>query len=494
MQTQNYLIRSALCLLLPALLAFSSTSTLCAQELFFERIYEEGLAQASFVIGDKSTGTAIVIDPKRDMDTYLEIAKANKLKITHVTETHIHADFLTGTRELAAATGATILLSDEGGKDWQYDFPHQGLKDGDRFQIGKLEFEVVHTPGHTPESITFLLKDPKPGKPLIALTGDFIFVGDVGRPDLLEKSVGQAGTQEAGARQMYASIQKFAALPDETLIWPGHGAGSFCGKSLSSAPSSTLGQEKKENKAFHFANNEDGFVKYILDGQPEPPRYFATMKKLNRVQRPLLMEVPKYRKLSPDAFAKAQQKGMPVIDSRSKAKFEKGFLPGSLIVEGNKSFSTWMGSLVNYDKPFLLIADDAELDQITRKLMRIGMDNAYGYIAQPQDLSNNLQKVEVIDMEQFKDITKKDNVQILDVRRTGEFAAGHIAGADNIALASLDQNLSRIDKNKEVVIYCQTGVRAAIAYSILKMNGYQNVKSYVGGMKEWTDSGNEIVR
>lgn len=493
MQQLNYVTKSVLGLLLPALLVLCSTFSLRAQNLFFERIYEDGLAQASYLIGDQTAGTAIVIDPKRDIDTYLEIAKANNLKITHVTETHIHADFLTGTRELAAATGATMLLSDEGGKDWQYDFPHKGLRNGDRFQIGKLDFEVVHTPGHTPESITFLLTDPKPGNPMIALTGDFIFVGDVGRPDLLEKAAGQKGTQELGARQMYASIQKFASLPDETVIWPGHGAGSFCGKSLSSAPSSTLGQEKKDNKAFHFANNEDGFVKYILDGQPEPPRYFATMKKLNRIQRPLLLEVPQYKKLSPEAFAKAQESGMPVIDSRSKTKFEKGYLPGSLIVEGNKSFSTWMGSLVEYEKPFLLIADEAEIDQITRKLMRIGMDNAYGYTSQPQAINTNLQTVDVIDIDQFKAISKKDNVQILDVRRPGEFNAGHIAGANNISLASLGQNLGQLDRNKEVVIYCQTGVRAAIAYSILKMNGYQHVKSYVGGMKEWTDTGNEIV-
>src|SRR5690606_1624674 len=218
-------------------LLFSQGNKSKAQSYFFERVYNETLAQTSYVIGDLNTKEAIVIDPQRDSDVYLEIAQANNLQITKIAETHIHADFLSGSRELAAVTHAELLLSDEGGTDWQYQFPHTGLKDGSTITIGQVELKVMHTPGHTPESITFLVRDTKASfTPLKAITGDFIFVGDVGRPDLLEKAAGQIGSQEIGAKQLYASIQKFSKLPDDLEIWGGHGAGSFCGKSLSAIP------------------------------------------------------------------------------------------------------------------------------------------------------------------------------------------------------------------------------------------------------------------
>ncbi|SUJ07424.1 Probable polyketide biosynthesis zinc-dependent hydrolase BaeB [Sphingobacterium spiritivorum] len=247
--------------------------------MFFERIYDESLAQASYMIGCQAKGVALVIDPKRDVDTYLEIAKRNNLEITQITETHIHADFLSGSRELAALTGAALYLSDEGGKDWQYEFPHEGLKDGDKLVVGNLTLTVIHTPGHTPESISFVLTDhPASDHPIMVFTGDFVFVGDVGRPDLLEKAAGIAGTKEAGAKDMFRSIQKFLTLPDFVQLWPGHGAGSSCGKALGSVPSSTVGYERIRNWALQ-QQKEDTFVTELLDGQPEPPAYFAMMKK-----------------------------------------------------------------------------------------------------------------------------------------------------------------------------------------------------------------------
>ncbi|MEO5967440.1 MAG: MBL fold metallo-hydrolase, partial [Ferruginibacter sp.] len=292
--------------------------------MFFKHVYDKTLSHASYLIGCQAKGVAIVIDAQRDVDGYIEIAKQNNLKITHITETHIHADFLCGSRELASITGAELYLSDEGGPDWQYEFKHHGLKNGDKINVGNLTLEVIHTPGHTPESISFLLTDnPATDKPIMIFTGDFVFVGDVGRPDLLEKAAGLIGTKELGAKQMFQSLNNFAELPDYVQVWPAHGAGSACGKALGAVPSSTVGYEKIRNWAFQFANNEKEFVNTLLDGQPEPPKYFAMMKHLNKVDRPLLSEVPQHTELSKDQFLKAYNDGIKVIDTRNKLDFAK---------------------------------------------------------------------------------------------------------------------------------------------------------------------------
>ena len=213
--------------------------------MFFQHIYDKSLAQGSYLIGCQVTGEAIVVDAQRDIDVYLEIAKQNNLRITKITETHIHADFLCGSRELSAATGATMYLSDEGGEDWQYQFLHTGLKEGDKINVGNISLEIMHTPGHTPESISFLVTDhPATDQPVMVLTGDFVFVGDIGRPDLLEKAAGLIGTKKAGAKQMFQSLKKFAAIPEYVQVWSAHGAGSACGKSLGAVHSSTVGYEK----------------------------------------------------------------------------------------------------------------------------------------------------------------------------------------------------------------------------------------------------------
>ncbi|NGM61161.1 MBL fold metallo-hydrolase [Sphingobacterium sp. SGG-5] len=454
--------------------------------MFFQHVYDKSLAQASYVIGCQAQGKAIVIDPQRDIDVYLNIAKANKLSITHVAETHIHADFLCGSRELAAATGATLYLSDEGGSDWQYEFPHQELKHGDTIPVGNLILEVLHTPGHTPESISFLLTDlPATDKPVMIFTGDFVFVGDVGRPDLLEKAAGFVGTQEAGARQLYESIQRFAELPEYIQVWPGHGAGSACGKSLGAVPSSTVGYEKIRNWAFKFKDNADGFVNELLEGQPEAPQYFATMKHLNKVHRPLLIEVPKPPKLSNMEFRKAYNDGLTVIDTRDKTAFAKGFIPEGLNIQGNNSFSTWMGWLLNYEEQFVLIADEDRMEDLTRKLMRIGMDNNYGYITEVDDLGIDLHIADVIGIEEFKTYIGDEAVQIVDVRSENEYKAGHIEGADHVFVGTLQDNLDKISKDKLVIIHCQSGDRSTIAYSILRKHGFDKVKNYAGGMRKW---------
>lgn len=454
--------------------------------MFFKHIYDKSLAQGSYLIGCQATGEAVVVDAKRDVDTYIELAKQNNLRITHITETHIHADFLSGSRELAELTGATLYLSDEGGEDWQYQFEHVGLRNGDVIKVGNLTLEVLHTPGHTPESISFLLTDhPATEEPVMVLTGDFVFVGDVGRPDLLEKAAGIAGTKEVGAKQMFQSLKKFKVLPDYVQVWSAHGAGSACGKALGAVHSSTVGYEKIRNWAFQYGNDEDGFIDYLLEDQPEPPKYFAKMKELNKVERPLLVEVPKHKKLTKDKFLKVYNEGMKVIDTRVKTDFAKGFIPGSINIQGNNSFSTWAGWLLNYEEQFILVADEDKMEDLTRKLMRIGLDNIYGYITDVKESGLELQVADVIDIETFKTFLNKEDTQILDVRGASEYKAGHVNGAENVFVGTLPDNLSKIDKNKQVVIYCQAGDRSAIAYSLLRKSGFNNVKNYSGGMKEW---------
>ncbi|PHN03700.1 MBL fold metallo-hydrolase [Flavilitoribacter nigricans] len=465
--------------------------------MFFQHVYDKTLAQASYVIGCQKAGVAIVIDPKRDVDTYLQIAQENKLKITHVAETHIHADFLSGARELQALTGAELYLSDEGGPGWQYEFPHVGLKDGSVFKLGNLKFEVIHTPGHTPESISFLLTDtPASQEPVMFFTGDFVFVGDIGRPDLLEEAAGFKGTKEAGAKDMYKSIERLRQLPDHIQVWPGHGAGSACGKALGAVPSSTVGYEKIRNWALQYENDEQGFIDYLLEDQPEPPKYFAMMKKLNKVDRPLLTEVPKPKELSKEEFQAAMDQGVKVIDTRKKGDFAAGYIPGTLNIQNNNSFPTWMGWLVAYDEPFILIAEPEELDKLVRMLMRIGLDNVQGYVpnvAVWQELGNELETETIISQEEVKELQQEADVQIVDLRGAAEYKAGHLEGADHVFVGTLEANLDKINKEGKVVIHCQSGDRAAIGYSVLAKNGFDNVVNYLGGYSDWVAGGNPVT-
>lgn len=464
--------------------------------MFFQHIYDKSLAQASYFIGCQKKGVAAVIDPKRDVDTYLEIAKQNNMTITHILETHIHADFLAGSRELAELTGAKMYLSAEGGEGWEYMFPHEGVKDGDVINLGNLKIEVVHTPGHTPESVSFLLTDtPATHEPVMIFTGDFVFVGDVGRPDLLEKAAGLVGTQDEGALQMYKSINRFSALGDYIQVWPGHGAGSACGKALGAVPSSTVGYEKIRNWAFQYDDNRDGFVDYLLADQPEPPKYFAKMKELNKEVRPLLTEVPTLNKISNTQLTEAIANSVKIIDARNKVDFAKGFIPGSINIQGNNSFATWAGWFLNYEESFILLAEESQLDDLTRKLMRIGLDNIAGYIPSTDiytETGGSLESAEVVDLETFKAL-KTDGVEVIDLRGAAEYNSGHIEGAKNVFVGTIESNLDKIDKTAKVAIHCQGGDRAAIAYSVLAKHGYKNVVNYSAGMNEWINEGNAIV-
>lgn len=465
--------------------------------MFFQHVFDKSLAQASYFIGCQQAGVAAVIDAKRDVDTYMEIAKANKMTITHIFETHIHADFLAGSRELAKLTGAEVFLSDEGGPGWEYEFPHVGLKNGDKITMGNLSFEVLHTPGHTPESLSFLLTDnPASDKAVMLFSGDFVFVGDIGRPDLLEKAAGIMDSKEAGAKDMYKSIKKFEALPDFIQVWPGHGAGSACGKALGAVPSTTVGYEKIRNWAFQYPGNEKGFIKYLLEDQPEPPKYFAMMKKLNKEDRKLLTEVPKLRQLTIEDLQQALIQGMNLVDSRNKSAFAAGFVPGSYNIQGNNAFATWAGWFLKYDEPFILLADESQLDDLARKLMRIGLDNIYGYIPSTDiwtAAGGQLEKVNNISLEETKQLVESNGVQIVDLRGASEYKTGHLAKAENIFVGNLTDNFDKISKDKKVIIHCQSGDRSTIGYSILAKNGFNNILNFSGSINEWINAGEPVV-
>jgi hydroxyacylglutathione hydrolase len=458
--------------------------------MFFKHLYEKTLAQASYFIGCQVTREAIVIDPRRDIDVYLKTAEAERFKIKYITETHIHADFLSGSRELAQATGAEILLSDEGGNDWQYEFTHTGLKDSDEITIGNLRLKVLHTPGHTPEHISFLLTDlPSSKSPVMIFTGDFVFVGDVGRPDLLEKAAGIKGTQREAARQMFLSLKKFKQLPDYLQVWPAHGAGSACGKALGAVPSSTVGYEKISNWALNY-NNEEGFIERLLDGQPEPPKYFGTMKRMNKEGAKILNSLPKAEHLNKNKFIKLYNDGVTIIDTRHKDKFSEKHISNTIHIQDNSSFPTWAGWILNYSEPFVLISDKNHIEHLTRCLIRVGLDNITGYFSETDELTNkevpfaSLPKLSVNELND-----NPDNYNILDVRGYSEYRDEHIPNSKNIHAGTLVDNLDKIPANKSIVVQCESGDRSAIAGSLLLKNGYKNVFNLYEGINGWKSMG-----
>lgn len=459
--------------------------------MYFELVYDKSLAQASYFIGCQKGGIAAVIDPKRDVDTYLKIAKENNFKITQILETHIHADFLCGSRELVELTGAELYLSDEGGEDWKYEFPHNKVRHGDIIKLGKVSLEAIFTPGHTPEHLSFLLTDhPATDKPTMLFSGDFVFVGDVGRPDLLEQAAGMKDTQEKGAYELFDSLQDFAKMEDYILLWPGHGAGSACGKSLGAVNMSTIGYEKIRNWALQLLDDKAAFTKELLADQPEPPRYFSMMKKLNKEERKLLTEVPKIKKLNQGEYQKAKKKKLKLIDARPKQEFADSFLKGTLNIPNDNSFSTWMGWFLSYEEDFVLIAPHDEIEDLTRKLMRIGMDNIHGYISPKQFADfekGKLISYQPLEKKMVEDKISDGNVQLIDIRRQAEYKEGHIEGAINLYIGTLDENFDKIDKKREAIIYCNSGNRSAVAYSLLVASGFDNISNYSAGWSEWKD-------
>ena len=467
--------------------------------MIFKRFYDENLAQASYLIACEQTRDAIVVDPNVDIGVYTRAAGADRLRIAHVTETHIHADFLSGARALAKAAGATLHLSREGG---EFGYSNEALrnasalKDGSRFDIGEVRVTVAHTPGHTPEHLTFLISDLARGEgPVGALTGDFIFVGDVGRPDLLEKAAGVSGTMKDSARHLFRSIARFRNHPDHLQLWPGHGAGSACGKSLGSMPQTTLGYERLFNWAF-ASMSEDAFVERVLENQPVPPRYFATMKRLNRdVSKTGSKEVATRMEFEQLEGA-LEGKGL-VVDTRSADKFAAAHIPGTLNIPLGKSFLNWVGALASENQDLYLIVDSESDDTakaIIADLGKIGMTGVAGYFGGNvvQDWKDNrgkIEKVSQVDVSALRGSAAKNNLQIIDVRSPEEWSHGHIPGAQHIPLAALPDRLDEIDPSKPVVLQCRGGGRSSIATSLLLSRGLANVSNLQGGYDAWVAQG-----
>ena len=473
--------------------------------MFFRHFYDHQLAQASYLVGCPASGEALVVDPNRNIEQYLRVAEAEGLRVTHVTETHIHADFVSGARELAHRAGARLHLSGTGGPDWCYAYAADAgaalLGDGSTFRVGHVEIAVLHTPGHTPEHLSFLVTDTATAdQPMGALTGDFLFVGDVGRPDLLERAAQVAGTMETSARQLFHSLQRFRRLPDFLQIWPGHGAGSACGKSLGAVPQSTLGYEKRFNWAF-AVEDEDEFVRAVLAGQPDPPRYFGQMKRINRDGPRLLGEIRPV--LFPvDRLAMVLQAGAVVVDTRPAREFALGAVPGTINIPLNRAFTTWSGSLLPYDVELYLLLDDrreSTVDSVVRQLAGIGLDRVVGYFGTEameawRASRGALQTIPQIDATEVRAGAPDGRLALLDVRSPAEWAAGHLPGSSNIPVADLERRLAEIPRDRPLAVHCHSGSRAAIAASLLRARGLADVRVFSGGFAEWTMAGYPVDR
>ncbi len=469
--------------------------------MIVQRFYDPKLAQASYLIGCAATGESVIVDANRDVGQYITAAERENLQVTHVTETHIHADFVSGSRELARRTGAKLYLSSEGGPDWQYAFAEEAgailLKDRDEFAVGNVQLRAVHTPGHTPEHMSFLVTDQAAAnEPIAMVTGDFVFVGDVGRPDLLERAARVEGTMEQGARDLFRSLARFKEHPEWLQIWPGHGAGSACGKGLSAVPHSTVGYERRFNWAFRV-EDEDEFVRMVLEEQPEPPRYFAEMKRINRDGPRVLGVVEPPKRLPARAIKGALDKGSLVVDTRRAAEYADAHIPGTISIPLNRAFTTWAGWLVPYDRDFYLIVDEhagATVDEAFRDLAMIGLDRVAGFfsadaVAAWGSEGGELGAVPHISSKELKERFDRGEVAVLDIRGQAEWAAGHLPGVSNIPLGFLPERMGQVPNGRPLVVHCQSGGRSAIAASVLLAHGRRDILNLSDGYAGWQARG-----
>jgi hydroxyacylglutathione hydrolase len=459
--------------------------------MFLRQVFDPALAQYAYLIGCQRTGQALIIDPERDIDRYRKLAEDNGLRLTAVAETHIHADFVSGSQELVRAIpDIHLYLSDEGGKDWSYRWPKATptlhlLKHGDTFKVGGILVEAVHSPGHTPEHLSFLITDRGGGadEPMALATGDFLFVGDVGRPDLLETAAGAKGVMEPSARRLQeALVGRLAGYQDYLQILPGHGAGSSCGKSLGAVPITTLGYERRFNHALQTAADDPSrFVRDILTGQPDPPLYFARMKQVNRDGIAVTggtKPIPQLDRSRALAFSEGPHN--QILDLRPQRQdFSRYHLKGSLHAPfGTSFYLAAAGSYIAADEAILLVLEDEKiLDQAVRQLYRIGLDHIEGWVW-AGDLPQMKTAVEMMprmEFEEFDQEAARKNGVILDVRTTMEYEAGHIQGALSIPYTRLRARLDEVPRDKPILVHCGTGRRAALAASFLRSEGVDAV-------------------
>ncbi|MBN7792540.1 MBL fold metallo-hydrolase [Microbacterium esteraromaticum] len=461
--------------------------------MLLERIYDEDLAQASYVIGCQAKGEAIVVDPRRDLDVYLDLAAKNGMKIVAVTETHIHADYLSGTRELAAATGATMYVSDEGGPDWTYSDAFVGavrMKHGHRIALGNITVEAVHTPGHTPEHLSFLVTDgAQSSDPGFMLTGDFVFVGDLGRPDLLDEAAGFVDTRFAGAKDLFASLRdRFLTLPDYVQVLPAHGSGSACGKALGAIASTTVGYERNFSWWSRYLKNDDeqGFIDELLNGQPDAHAYFARMKQQNKIGPAVIGDEPELIEYTSQRLGgELADDSVIFVDTRHNGQVHEGTVEGALNIPGVQkaaSYGAWVYDPETEQRPLVLLAASRdEAEQMRDHLIRVGIDTVRGFITSLDGLDLVAPK-----LVQPEDLDGFEHVLLLDVRNKTEFAAGHLPGAAQLSGGRVLWNLDQLPSADAgtIVTYCQSGVRNSVAASALRRKGY-DIAELDGSYNAW---------
>ena len=457
--------------------------------MFFQQYYLECLSHASYMVGDTTSGLAAVIDPQRDIDQYVADAAANGLRIVKVIETHFHADFLSGHLELAAATGASIVFG--AAAEGRIEFAAETLSNGSHISLGEVDLEILETPGHTPESISVVVREDGPtSQPHSVLTGDTLFIGDVGRPDLLA-SVGV--TADDLARQLFESLHnKLLLLPDDTMVYPAHGAGSSCGKQLSTETVSTIGEQRRTNYALAPMVIDD-FVDVVTEGQNVAPMYFPFAANRNREARPLLDDdAPLVEISAPEAVALAGT-GAVIIDSRDDQSFALGHIRGSVNVGLSGRFAEYVGEVMKPGTAIVIVSDAGFEREARTRLARIGFDNVLGCISNP--IQEMLQHPELVEKQSRLSVealaermASLRELLVIDVRNSGETALGMLPGARNIPLPALLQTLPELDPALPVVVNCAGGYRSSVASSLLKSHGFTDVSDLIGGYDAWATS------
>lgn len=452
--------------------------------MIFTQYYLDCLSQASYLIGDETNGRAVVVDPRRDIDEYVEDAKAAGLTIELVIETHFHADFLSGHLELAAATGADIVFSSAA----KTEFESRKMSDGERLSLGKVELEFLHTPGHTPESMSIVVYERAGDEvPYGVLTGDTLFIGDVGRPDLLS-SIGF--TRDELAHQLYDSLHtKLLPLPDATKVYPAHGAGSACGKNLSTETWSTMGEQRCTNYAL-LAPDRDTFIDLVTEGQPPAPAYFILDAVLNRQDRELLDENEMPVALDLAAFDAKVAGGATIIDGRNAEEFALGHLRGSINVGLAGRYAEFAGSVVPSGVDIVLLVDEGFELEAKNRLARIGFDRVVGFLANPlavmatnPDRVQRASRMTAAEFEQHKGGVV--GLQLVDIRNPGEVASGTIEGAASIPVGQLPKRLDELDANAPTIVFCAGGYRSSVGASVLRQAGFTDVSDILGGYSAW---------
>jgi glyoxylase-like metal-dependent hydrolase (beta-lactamase superfamily II)/rhodanese-related sulfurtransferase len=450
--------------------------------MYFEQFYLGCLSHASYMIG--SEGVAAVIDPQRDVGIYLEEARKNGLKIEHVIETHLHADFVSGHRELAEKTGAQIHLGQKAGAK----FTHAPAKDGDRVEFGRCRLKFLETPGHTIESICIVVTDlDRSSEPFAVFTGDTLFIGDVGRPDLAPNR-----TPQELAGMLYDSLHnKLMKLPDAVEVYPAHGAGSLCGRQMSADRSSTIGREKATNYALKAASREE-FIRMLTSELPERPGYFALDAEINREGAPALSELPPLRAMAAEEVQSKQNSGVTIVDTRPAEQFTAAHIPGSIFIGLSGQYATWAGTLLGLDRELILVAEDPErLEEARIRLARVGIERVTGYLA--DGIAGWMQaglpvvQTPTVSPDELHRLLTEDgkDLQIVDVRRPPEWQGGHLDRAVLKPLNKLTDSLADLDRERLTIVHCKSGYRSLIGVSLLERAGFKQVINLTGGFDAW---------